>query len=126
MQQGRLSDDGRKRGDAWGGPQNQSEKVSSKRKSEKEKVQGEILDHQEEQDLPKELHEGWVKKLLRAGTVPAKPWGAHAAGIARTERLKLRRQMAAAACKKSTTPLSLFVEAYGLEVQEELSTLATQ
>ena len=34
--------------------------------------------------------------------------------------------MAAAVCKKRTTPLSCFVEAYGLEVQEELSTLATQ
>ena len=43
-----------------------------------------------------------------------------------TERLKLRRQMAAAAGKKSTTSLSLFMEAYGLEVEEELSTMATQ
>ena len=38
----------------------------------------------------------------------------------------MRRQMAAAARKKSTTSLSLFMEAYGLEVEEELSTLATQ
>ena len=34
--------------------------------------------------------------------------------------------MAAAAAKKSTTSLSLFTEAYGLEVEEELSTMATQ
>ena len=34
--------------------------------------------------------------------------------------------MAAAAGKKSTTSLSLFMEAYGLEVEEELSTLASQ
>ena len=34
--------------------------------------------------------------------------------------------MAAAAGKKSTTSLSWFMEAYGLEVEEELSTLATQ
>ena len=34
--------------------------------------------------------------------------------------------MAAAAWKKSTTSLSLFMEAYGLEVEEELSTVATQ
>ena len=34
--------------------------------------------------------------------------------------------MAAAAGKKSTTPQSLFMEAYGLEVEEELSTLSTQ
>ena len=34
--------------------------------------------------------------------------------------------MAAAAGKKSTTSLSLFMEAYGIEVEDELSTLATQ
>ena len=43
-----------------------------------------------------------------------------------TQRLKLRIQMAAAAGKKRTTSLSLFMEAYGLEVEEELSTMATQ
>ena len=34
--------------------------------------------------------------------------------------------MAAVAVKKSTTSLSMFMEAYGLEVEEELSTMATQ
>ena len=34
--------------------------------------------------------------------------------------------MVAAAGKKRTTSLSLFMEAYGLEVEEELSTMATQ
>ena len=34
--------------------------------------------------------------------------------------------MEGAAGKKSTTSLSLFMEATGLEVEEELSTLATQ
>ena len=43
-----------------------------------------------------------------------------------TERFKLGRQMAAGAGKKSTTSLSLFMEAYGLDVEEGLSTLATQ
>ena len=33
--------------------------------------------------------------------------------------------MAAAAVKKSTTSLSLFMEAFGLAVDEDLSTLAT-
>ena len=40
-----------------------------------------------------------------------------------TERLKLTRQMAAAVGNKSTTSLSWFMEAYGLEVEEELSTM---
>ena len=34
--------------------------------------------------------------------------------------------MAAAAGKKSTTSLSLFMETYGTEVEEELSNMATQ
>ena len=63
-----------------------------------------------------------VETLLRAGMMPARTWGAHAVGMSPTERLKLRRQMAAAA----TTSLSLFMEAYGLEVEEELSTMATE
>ena len=59
-----------------------------------------------------------VKKLPRA--MPARTWRAHAVVMSPTERLKLRRQMAAAARKKSTTSFSLFMEAYGLEVEEEL------
>ena len=67
-----------------------------------------------------------AKKLLRAGMVPARTWRVQAVGIAPTERLKMRRQMAAAAGKKSTTSLPLFMEAFGLEVEEELSTMTTQ
>ena len=48
MQQGRLRDDGSKCGDAWSGLENQSQEVSSKRKSEMEKVQSEILARLEE------------------------------------------------------------------------------
>ena len=67
-----------------------------------------------------------VKKLLRAGMVAARTWRVHAVGLAPSETLKLRRQMAAAAGKKSTTSLALFMEVFGLEVEEELSILATQ
>ena len=56
-----------------------------------------------------------VKKLLRMGLVPARTWRVHAVGTLLTERFKLRRQMAAAAGKKSTTSLSLFMEEYSLE-----------
>ena len=41
-----------------------------------------------------------VKKLLRAGMMPARILGAHAVGMSPTERFKLRRQTAAAAGKK--------------------------
>ena len=57
-----------------------------------------------------------VKKLLRAGMVPARTWGVHAVGIASTERPKWRRQIAAAAGKKNTTSLSLPMEAFGLSI----------
>ena len=67
-----------------------------------------------------------VKKLLRAGMVPARTWGVHAVGMAPTEKYNLMRLMAVAAGNKNTTSLSLFMEAYGLEVEEDLSTLATQ
>ena len=43
--------------------------------------------------------------------VPARAWGAHAVGIAPTDRFQLRRQMAEAAGKKVPTSLSLFLEA---------------
>ena len=58
--------------------------------------------------------------------VPARTKRVNAVWIAPTERLKLRRQRAAAAGKKSTTSLSFFMEAFGLEVEEDFSTLATQ
>ena len=44
-----------------------------------------------------------VKKLLREGMVPAMAWRVRAVGLAPTERLKLRRQMAAAAGKTLST-----------------------
>ena len=45
--------------------------------------------------------------------LPARTWRVHAVGIAPTDG------------KKSTTSLSLFMETFGLEVEEELCTMAT-
>ena len=58
--------------------------------------------------------------------MPARTWEVHSVVMAPTERFKSRRQMAAAAGKKSTISLSQFMGAYGLEVEEEHSTMATQ
>ena len=66
-----------------------------------------------------------VDKLLRMGLVSERVRGGQAVGIAHTERLKLRRKMAAAACKKKSVSLSLFMEVNSLEVEEGLSTMAT-
>ena len=67
-----------------------------------------------------------VKKLLRRGLVPARAWRAHAVEMAPTERLKVTRQMVAAVGENGTTSSSFFMEAFVLEVEEELSTIATQ
>ena len=48
-----------------------------------------------------------VSMLFRTGSVPARAWRGQAVGIARTERLKLRRHIAAAAEKKESVSLSL-------------------
>ena len=66
-----------------------------------------------------------VRKMLRTGLVSARAWGGQAVGIALKERLKLSRHMAAAAGKKESVSLSLFMEVKSLEVEEELSTMAT-
>ena len=102
----------------------EDEKNGSERKSEREKVQSEILAHQEEKSFSKELGEG--QEVVTSGYDAARTWRVHAVWMAPTERLTLRRQMAAAAGKKSTTSLSLFMEAFGIEVEEELSTIITQ
>ena len=55
-----------------------------------------------------------VKKLLRAGMMPGSTWGRPCS--------QQQQQQA----QRVTTSLSLFMEAYGLEGEEELSTMATQ
>ena len=67
----------------------------------------------------------WCQEVAACRHDATRTWGAHAVGMSPTEMLKLRRQMAAAAGKKSTTSLSLFMEAHGLEVEDEISTIAT-
>ena len=61
-------------------------KLGAKGKARRKEVQSEILAHQEEQGLPKELHEGGVRKSPRSGMMPARTWGVHAVRTALTER----------------------------------------
>ena len=49
-----------------------------------------------------------LRKLFRTGLVLAREWRGRAVGIAPTERLNLRRQMAAAAGEKESVSISLF------------------
>ena len=64
-----------------------------------------------------------VEELLRGRVVPARTWESACSGLwPLQKRLMLRRQMAAAAGKKEYNLAVLD----GLEVDEELSALATQ
>ena len=65
-----------------------------------------------------------VRKLLRTGSVLARAWKGQAVGVAPTKRLTLRRQMAAAGGKESVA-LSLFRDVNNLEVEKELSNMAS-
>ena len=66
-----------------------------------------------------------ARRLLRMGFVLARVWEGEAVDTSLPERLKLRRQIAAAAGKNESVSLSLFVEVHNFEVEEELSTMAT-
>ena len=67
-----------------------------------------------------------VRKLLRTGLVPAIVRGGQAPGTGPTDKLKLRSQMAAGAGEKSSTSLLLFLDMNILQVDEKLSTIATE
>ena len=58
--------------------------------------------------------------------MPARTWEVHAVGIGPTERFSWRRQVAAAAGKKEYDLSVLVHGSFGLEVEEELFTMATQ
>ena len=94
MQQERRSGCGDECRNAWSGLENEN--------VEKKEVRGEILAHQEFRIFQKNFMKTGVTRV----------WKGRAVDIALSDRLKLRRQMAAAAGNN-------------LEVEEELSTMAT-
>ena len=126
MQQGRISDDGRQRGNAGVDLRTRVRKLGAKEQARMKKCKVRFSLFSKNKAFQKNYMKVGVKKLLRGCMMPARIWGVHAVVMAPTERLKLRRQKAAAAGKTSTALLSLFMETYGLKVEEELSTLATQ
>ena len=72
-----------------------------------------------------ESNETWCEEVVDDRLVPARVWGGQAVVMSPTDRLKLRRRMAAAAGKKEFALLSLFMEVNDRKVEEELSTKAT-
>ena len=77
-------------------------------------MRGEILTYQKIRIFQKSYMRTGARKLLRTGLVLVRAWRGQAVGMAPTERLKLRRQMAAAAGKKESVSLSLFMEVNNL------------
>ena len=65
-----------------------------------------------------------VRMVLGMGLVLARLWRGQAVGISPTERLQLRRQMAAAAGKKESVSF-LFLQVNGLQVEKDVFTMAT-
>ena len=100
-------------GNACSALENQSQEVGSERKSKKEEGQGEILAYQQEKSLPKELHGSLGQEIVEM--VPARAWRGHAVEMVQQKDLNL-----GGSSKKETTSLSLFMEAFGLEVKSSL------
>ena len=89
-------------------------------------MQGEVLTYEKNEAFQKSYIKVGGKKLLHACMMPKRTWRVHAVEMSPTERLQIRRQMAAAAGSKRTNSLSFFIKAYSLKIKEELSTMATQ
>ena len=75
----------------------------------RKKLQGEVLTYEKNEAFQKSYIKVGGKKLLQACMMPKRTWRVHAVEMSPTERLQIRRQMAAAADKKRTTSLSFFI-----------------
>ena len=82
-----------------------------------EEMRCEVLICRKESLLSEDLHEDWCEELADDGRGLCE--SAEIVDISLTERLKVRRQMAAAG-KKESLSLSLFMEVNNLEVEEDL------
>ena len=85
-------------GNAWR-LENKSKKFRCKEKARRKTCKVRFSLIKKNKAFQKNYMKVGAKKLLRAGMMPARTWRVHAVGMAPTERLKLRRQMAAAAGK---------------------------
>ena len=75
--------------------------LEAKERSRRQKCEV-ILVYEENRIFQKSHMRTGMRKLSRTGLVPARAWGGQAVGIAPTERLKLGRQIAAAAGAKES------------------------
>ena len=82
---------GRQRENAWSGSENKSQEVGSKRKSEEEEVESEILAHQEEYSLPEEPCEGGGQETLTCRNDASKDSGCPCSGDVSYGEVKIEK-----------------------------------
>ena len=85
-------------------------------------MQCEVLNQKEEKSFSKELHDSWCQELVTCRYDASKDLESSCGGYVSYGKVEIE----AAAGNTSTTSLSLFMETYALEVEEELSSMATQ
>ena len=89
-------------------------------------MQGEVLTYKEEKSIPKELHESWCQEVDANNYDASKGLGNPCSGDIFHGGVKIKETDGSGCGQKGTTSLSLFMEAYGLEEEEEeLSTMGT-
>ena len=89
-------------------PRTRTKKLGAKEKARRRTCDVKVASAKKNHSFKKNYMKVEVRKLLRTGLVPARVWGGQALGMPLDERLKLRRQMAAVAGKKSSTSSPLF------------------
>ena len=87
---------------------------------------GDILDHQKEQSFSNEIRENRGQEVAESGYSASKDVESACSGDDSNGEILIEEADGSSSGEKSTTLLSLFLEVFGLEVEERLSTMATQ
>ena len=91
---------------------------ANEREGKEEKVRCEMLFRQKKSRLSEKLHEGWSEEVAEAGLGLCETVWRSSRWHRAYKRVKLRRQMAAAAGQTVSVSLSLIMEVNSLEVEE--------
>ena len=89
-------------------------------------MQCEVLTHKEEQSISKELHESGHQVVVTCKFVASKDLGSPCSGDVSHGEVAIKETNGGCCGQKEYDLLSMFMEACGLEVEGELSTMATQ
>ena len=123
MQEKRRSGSDNECWGAWSGLENKHQALGDEGEGEKKEVRCEILAHQEKSNLPEKFNEDWCDKAVGNG------FGSRES-VARTSRWhrahrKAEVEEANGSSRKEGVSLSPFMDVNSVEVEEELSTMAT-